>query len=436
MIDWFSKRRTFPQPLDSAKTNGMLGPLPAHTTFHALEETILHFRPRHASEVASSLDTAIALDDGTGHPWTVRIRRGRLSMRRGIGRKVETTIHSDPLTLIGVVRGTRSGVEAFLRGRLKVRGNLSLALKLDGLFDRGDPKQMRPIPRRAHAAGVDTFYLDAGVGPPVVLLHGLGATNASMLTTLSDLSRDFRVIAPDLPGFGDSGKPSARYDAEFFSRWLDEFLGAIAVDSAHLVGNSMGGRVAIETALRYPGRVDRLALLAPAMAFRRGRQLAPLVRVLDPRLGKVPLVAPRISTHAMLRLIFSNPRRIRRTWYDAAVDEFHRVFSTPEGRVAFYAAARAIYLDPPFGRDGLWERMTRLDRPALFVWGDADWLVPSGFGRHVKRAVPGCESIVFEDCGHVPQFERPDVVHPLVRDFLTRAQADDLSRRRGASMVP
>jgi pimeloyl-ACP methyl ester carboxylesterase len=251
----------------------------------------------------------------------------------------------------------------------------------------------------------------------VILLHGLGATNASMLPSLHDLAKSYRVIAPDLPGFGESAKPLRAYHAGFFAKWLRSLLDVLEVDRARLIGNSMGGRIAIETALRFPERVDRLVLLAPAVAFRKLRQFVPLVRVMRPELGAVPMLVPRASVLRATEQLFSRRSRIDRVWFQAAADEFLRVFSSPRGRVAFFSAAREIYLDEPFGEKGFWERLRRLSPPALFMWGDRDMLVPAGFARHVEECVPRARSIVLEDCGHVPQFEQPELTHRLVRDF-------------------
>lgn len=397
-------------------------------TAAAIRETIEHWSRRGLSSVARELDTAVALDDGSGQVWTVRIARGHLAMVPGRTANAETTVYADPLTLVAVVKGKRSGLEAFLLGRLRVRGNLSLALKLDGLFDRRSERSRRPRPRRIQAGGVSTFLLDAGEGPPVILLHGLGATNASMLTTLWELSSSYRVLAPDLPGFGDSGKPAVTYNAAFFARWLLGLMDATGIEQAHLVGNSMGGRIALEAALTARARVGRLALLAPAVAFRRYRQLVPIVRSLRPELAALPLPVARHPAHQGLRMLFSRPERVRPSWYEAAVDEHLRVFNSPPGRVAFFSAAREIYLDPPFGSRGFWSRLSRLDHPALFLWGDRDRLVPAGFARHVERALPEATSIILRDCGHVPQFEKPEETHAHVRSFL--AAEGDASRLR------
>ena len=89
--------------------------------------------------------------------------------------------------------------------------------------------------------------------------------------------------------------------------------------------------------------------------------------------------------------------------------------------MAFFSAARQIYLEEAEGEHGFWERLRALATPSLFLFGDRDQLVPAKFARHVTAALPGVESVVLEDCGHVPQFEQPARTHALVREFLARA---------------
>ena len=135
--------------------------------------------------------------------------------------------------------------------------------------------------------------LEAGIGPPVLAIHGLGGTKGSFLLTVAALAGRFRVVAVDLPGFGDSDKPiGAAYDASFFADAMIDLLDALELDRADLIGNSLGGRVALEVALRDPERVGRLALLAPSLAWRRPRRWAPALRLVRPELGLVQL-APR-----------------------------------------------------------------------------------------------------------------------------------------------
>ncbi|MEA2646824.1 MAG: hypothetical protein QOE92_1907 [Chloroflexota bacterium] len=359
--------------------------------------------------------------------WIVEIQEGRVGL---FGRGSQTHLHGDPEVLESIIKGTISGVEAFLDGRLRVRGNIALSLQIEGIFASRPRSRRFPRPATVRAGGIDTFYLEAGSGPPVVLLHGLGATNASMLPTLWDLARDHRVIAPDLPGFGGSAKPLTTYGFPFFARWLRDFLDALGVERAHLVGNSLGGRISLEAGLQLPDRIDRMVLYCPSPAFLAGRQYTPFVRLLRPELAMVPMLLTHGAVVGMARSMFSDPERLQPGWYDAFADEFLRVFGTPRGRIAFFSAAREVYLEEPRGERGFWDRLPAMERPALFIWGEKDWLVPASFEHHVTDALPRATSIVIEDCGHVPQYEHRARTAELTRGFLR--DGGKTAPRRGA----
>jgi pimeloyl-ACP methyl ester carboxylesterase len=379
-------------------------------------ETALIDRLADPIDVGSRRRAVVALDVDDRDGWTLRIERGEPLLAHGLAEDADARIVTDARTMVEMLRGERSGVEAFIAGDVRVRGDLALTLRLSGSLPGRSAPARFPRAREASAGG-GTFYLEAGSGDPVVLLHGLGATNASMLPTLWDLAADHRVIAPDLPGFGDSAKPVRSYDAAFYGRWLVAFLDELGIDKAHLVGNSLGGRVAIEAALQAPERAGRLALLTPSPAFIRRREFVRVVKLLRPELGVVPLPMSHRRVVASIRALFARPHRLPDQWYEAAADEFLRVFGSPRGRVAFFSAARQIYLEEPYGDTGFWDRLRSLSSPALFVWGDRDRLVPARFARHVERAVPDAQSILLEDCGHVPQFELPERTHGAIREF-------------------
>jgi pimeloyl-ACP methyl ester carboxylesterase len=261
--------------------------------------------------------------------------------------------------------------------------------------------------------------LEAGVGDPVIAIHGLGATKASLLPTVAALADRFRVIALDLPGFGDSDKPlGAPYDARYFARAVVALLDELSLERAHLVGNSLGGRVALEVALHKPRRVGRLGLLAPSMAWRKERPWAKLLRLVRPELGAIQ-PAPRAAIEAIVGRVVPGGAD---GWAAAGVDEFMRSYTTRRGRAAFYAAARQIYLEEPEGEDGFWPRLRTLQAPALFVWGRQDHIVPLAFARHVTDALPTAEHLEL-DCGHVPQLERPRETHAALRRFFTASPA-------------
>jgi pimeloyl-ACP methyl ester carboxylesterase len=165
--------------------------------------------------------------------------------------------------------------------------------------------------------------------------------------------------------------------------------------------------------LLHPERVRRLVLLAPSLAWRRNRPLAPLLRLVRPELGLVQ-IAPRTVVEGIVHRLIPGAAD---GWTAAGVDEFLRAYLTPAGRAAFYAAARHIYLEEPHGDVGFWTRLPALEPGALFIWGRRDRLVPLAFARHVTAALPGARHVQL-DCGHVPQVELPGKTHAAISRFL------------------
>jgi pimeloyl-ACP methyl ester carboxylesterase len=373
------------------------------------------YSPLLADTTATILFTAGGMAN-----WTVSIDQGRASARRGGPNDPTTTVRAPLPVLHDVVSGARGGIDAFLAGDLTVRGNLALSLQLDGLFP-GEPDDVtRAYTRSVRADGLETFYLESGPhdAPPVVLVHGLGATNSSMLPLIPALSKDFHVLAPDLPGHGGTQATTNPHGADFLGHWLVEFLRTTCDQPAVLVGNSLGGRTSLQAALDSPADVRGLVLLCPAVAFRRLRQFVPFVRMVRDELAVLPFPVPRAFAMRGLRSLFADPSRLPQAWYDAAIDEFLRVLGVRANRVSTFSALRHIYLDEPFGGSGFWDRLPGLEPPALFIWGDRDILVPAGFAPFVTDALPDAHSVVIEDCGHVPQFEHPELTAKLTREFI------------------
>jgi pimeloyl-ACP methyl ester carboxylesterase len=257
----------------------------------------------------------------------------------------------------------------------------------------------------------------------VLLLHGLGGTRASLFETAAELSRHYRVHAPDLPGFGSSCKPAlGGYNARWFAEIMLGLMDELGIGRAHIVGNSMGGRIAIEIGLQVPQRVGALGLLCPAVAWVK-RGLHPVVRLLRPEFGLLPHGFHRSMVASQFWNIFYNRDVIDPAVGDLMVDEFRRIYHTAGARYAFLASARNIYLEAPFGRTGFYPRLARLQPPALFVWGSHDRIVPAGFERHVSRWLPQARQVTLSECGHVPQVECPERTNRLLMDFFAEADA-------------
>ncbi len=378
----------------------------------SLQRLIDRFDPSAFDAPGRGARVRVAVD-GVGYWDVVAGPGGARIATAGWTTAPDATLAADQATWDRVAQDLRNAMEAFNSGRLVVRDNLHLGIGfLAATSGATGPERLR-FERVATASG-ELSILTAGAGEPVLLVHGLGATKGSFLSSVAALAGSFRTIALDLPGFGDSFKPlGVAYDPPFFAHAVIDLMDALGLQRAHVVGNSMGGRVALELGMRHPHRVGRLVLLAPSLAWRRERRWAPLVRLMNPHLGLLQ-ITPRRAVEALVHRIIPGAET---SWVRAGVDEFLRSYVTPRGRVAFYAAARQIYLEEPHGWKGFWTRLAELERPSLFVWGRYDGLVPIGFAAHVKRTLPSAHHLEL-DCGHVPQIERPRETHAAIATFL------------------
>ena len=361
----------------------------------------------------------IRLED-VGRCWEVQLSPDRCKVSLSGSRRPDVVLGTDSATWLALRDGRMSGLDAFSSRRLWARGDLDRAVGFEGHFRLPDERSPLLRMHSVRVKGASISSLTAGTGPEhVILIHGLGGAKSSFYETVSALTPEYTVHAIDLPGFGSSSKPlRARYDAQYFARHVLRFMDTLALDRAHIVGNSMGGRVALEVGLQAPSRVRTLSLLAPSMAFLRGREWSPLVRLLRPELAVIPHALGPDQVRRSFWNMIAEPHRVDPVVGDIAADEFLRTYRSRPARIAFYAAARNIYLEKPHGSGGFWTRLEGLEPPALFVWGGNDRIVPARFSRHVKAILPEAPQVVFSSCGHVPQVELPERTHPVIREFI------------------
>jgi pimeloyl-ACP methyl ester carboxylesterase len=409
----------------------MAGAVPHAARVRAVDEAFRTLPERYLGAGAGFDATYRIVLGDVGQSWEVRATTHGARVRKGGTRRTpDVTIGTDAATWLALREGELSGVEAYSQRLLYARGDLDLAVAFEGLFrlPNGRPPLLRIHDVRLPGRRVSTLTM--GDGPDVLLIHGLGATKSSFFDTAAALTRSgYRVHALDLPGFGSSSKPLAGpYSARWFADSVVDVMDALGIESAHLVGNSMGGRVAIEVGLRAPTRVKAVALLCPAVAFVR-RDWHPLVRILRPELGLLPHNISRRAVAAQFWSLFADRDQVDPAVADVVVDAFRHIYASKGARLAFLTAARNIYLERPFGRGGFYPRLADLDAPALFVWGTHDKLVPAGLRHHVANWLPTARQVVLESCGHVPQVERPDETIALLREFLAKADARFARRR-------
>ncbi|HEX2239640.1 MAG TPA: alpha/beta fold hydrolase [Actinomycetota bacterium] len=343
-------------------------------------------------------------------------------------------ITTDAPTWAEIDAGRLSGIEAFRDRRLTVRGSVDAALNFEPCFDRPNAGGMRYWIDRVRAGGIEFCALSAGdrAAPPLILLHGLGATKTSWLTVVPALSGRYRVSALDLPGFGASSKPWGRYSARWFAEHVFRFMDEMGYEKARIAGNSMGGRVAMEMAMLDPDRIEAIACLAPAAAFSK-RPMLLLARISRAELGMLLSRLPRKTLRDGLTQLFAEPSRIDDGWYDAAIDDFLNIWRSPRARLAFFTAARNIYLEEPFGDQGFWARLCEMTPPALYIYGRQDVLITPRFGPRVQHILPRAKVLMWDDCGHVPQLEWPDRTAQVLLEFFG-AQDQRRRRRLGAPL--
>lgn len=407
-----------------------------HHRLRAVEDAFATLPQRYlGAHPGFSASYRIELDD-LGLSWAVELDEDGCEVTASPEKDPDVVIGTDAATWLELREGQLSGLDAFRSRRLWARGNLDLAVAFEGFFKlpNGRPPLVRIHEVRAGKAKISTLTAGDGI-ETVILIHGLGSNKTSFFETVSALTPEYTVHAIDLPGFGSSSKPlRAPYDAAWFSRAVCRFMDAQGIAQAHLVGNSLGGRVAIEVGLREPDRVRSLSLLCPSMAWRRRRHFVPVVKLLRPELAAIPHTFGDPIVRQQFWSMFSRPERIHPSAADVAVEEFLRTYRSVNARVAFHASARHIYLEEPNGPNGFYTRLRDLEPPSMFVWGDEDPLVPLAFARYVRDAVPSARQVVLEGCGHVPQVEHPVDANALVHDFIGRASgsaAERTARRLG-----
>lgn len=274
---------------------------------------------------------------------------------------------------------------------------------------------MTPTVRHEHVDvdGMDIHYAAAGDGPPIVFLHGLGASCITWEENIGPLSERFAVYAPDIPGHGDSVKLGVKYTTEAGISLTLGFLDAIGAGSAALAGSSMGGLIALLTALERPERVSHLVLINTA-GF--GREIVGYLRVMSlPVLGEFLEGPTHRSAKAMMRLVFGP----RKAYPEALFQELVRTRSLPGGRDAVLASLReGVNVFGMKRRYRLLHRLRDLQMPLMIVWGALDPVFPPKHAHAAAEAAPGSRLLFLPEAGHWPHMEEAERFNAEVAAFL------------------
>jgi pimeloyl-ACP methyl ester carboxylesterase len=261
-------------------------------------------------------------------------------------------------------------------------------------------------------------YRSAGSGPVVLLIHGMAGSATTWRQVMPGLAQRFTVVAPDLLGHGGSDKPQGDYSLGAFASTLRDLLVALGHERATVVGQSLGGGVAMQFSYQYPERMERLVLVGSGGL---GREVNPLLRFLSLPGSDVVL---RLACGAWVRgTIESVGSRAARLGLRAApvVAELWRSYaslSDAAARRAFLRTLRAV-VDP---RGQAVSAANRLhlagEVPTLIIWGDADPIIPVDHAHAAHASIPGSRLEIFEGVGHYPHCEAPERFVEVLSEFI------------------
>ena len=279
---------------------------------------------------------------------------------------------------------------------------------------------------RLRIDGREANYVELGEGPALVFIHGLGASWQSWLEQMPEFGASHRVVAMDLPGFGYSESPSEDISIEYYARWTARFMDVLGIESAAVVGNSMGGFVSAELAIKFPERVQRLVFVSAAIFWQNRRRAQPLVqlaRMSDAVVARALVRATDdIATRRRLRYAALASAGFRYPQYVS--DELaHEMVRSARRTDGFLPALEALA-----GYD-LEEELPKISCPTLIVWGANDQLVSVKDAERLEDLIPDSRREVFERTGHVAMLERPERFNRLVQEFLAEAPAAELAPR-------
>ena len=251
---------------------------------------------------------------------------------------------------------------------------------------------------------IKTFYLSAGTGEPLVLIHGAGGGAVLWGPIIELLSKHFHIIAPDVVGYGESDKPEAPYNKKFFSTWLRQFCDSLNIEKMNLLGNSQGGAIAMQFVLDNPAKVKKLILVDSAGFRAWGITPAVLFKVAAANIFPTKRTVQNIVKY----LVHKNDNFAG----DDGIDYLIKVIRSSGGRLPFVnGKGRAV---APFST----HQLRQISNPALIIWGEKDRILPLSHGKKGYKKLPDARLKIIPDTGHTPFIDRPEEFKNIVLHFI------------------
>ena len=239
-------------------------------------------------------------------------------------------------------------------------------------------------------------------GFPLFLIHGLGGSIESWTNNIEFLSKKFRIIAFDLPGFGLSDKPKVSYTINFYVNFLEKFIKILKIKHLFLIGSSLGGHIAIEFTMRNRTIVDKLILISPAgclpKSFKGTPSLKRYIKIVDAK-----------SSNDINRILTSIDNSLVDRSY---ANIMYKRLSMPGAKDAFISALKGSANAPRYNN-----KLAKINTNMLLIWGKEDKMIPLKYIRPFMEH-GNSRIIIIENCGHRPHVENPKLFNKIVKDFL------------------
>jgi pimeloyl-ACP methyl ester carboxylesterase len=270
--------------------------------------------------------------------------------------------------------------------------------------------------RYVNVDGIDTHYVAAGEGPPLLLFHGLGASVATWRDNIGPLSEAFRVYAIDLPGHGDSSKPDIDYFPHSMADFAKNLIDELGLERPAIIGNSVGGALALMVAQKYPEAVSRLVLVCSAGL---GKEISIYLR-----LASVPLLGDLMESSKVsgMRFMLCNVFHDSSFVTQELLEELYRSRQMPGAKnVVLRVIRHAVNLAGVRKDYILTKHLSCLKIPIMVVWGAQDQILPVSHAYGVLKTASQVQLQVFDGCGHWPHMEKADAFNSLVLKFLSQS---------------
>lgn len=270
-------------------------------------------------------------------------------------------------------------------------------------------------PQTIQMNGHTIFYAVRGEGKPLLLIHGYGAGIWVWEKQIEVLSQWYRVYALDLIGHGFSDRPKIPYTAETYIHCLRDFMAAVGIEKAALIGNSMGGGIAWAMAILFPERVDRLILIdcVPPDVINQVKNESFRMLAVIKDIPFLPYLVMAARNKNSIRQILLECISDIRLITPEVVNRQYQLSKIRGTTWALYStfkhAKEALKLKDQF---------SLIRKPTLFIWGERDLIFPPQVGENLHRAIAGSKFRVIKKSGHIPMWETPDEVNRAILDFL------------------